>query len=57
MEKEYEATLDADLPPDAAQTFAAGTLMLKDEGKRDHEKPCKPAKRNSGNFLPTRPNT
>lgn len=44
MEKEYEATLDADLPPDAAQVFASGTLMLKDEGKRDHEKPCKAAK-------------
>lgn len=44
VEKEYEATLDADLPTDAAQTLAAGTLMLKDEGKKDHDKPCKGAK-------------
>ncbi len=44
MEKEYEATLDADLPAHAAQVFASGELMLKDEGKKDHLKPCKSAK-------------
>lgn len=44
VEKEYEATLDADLPPGAVQAMAASTLMLKDEGKKDHDKPCKPAK-------------
>lgn len=31
VEKTYRATVDADLPPNLAETFAAGTLVLKGE--------------------------
>lgn len=36
--KTYRATLDADLPADAGDTFASGTLLLKGESE-----PCAPA--------------
>lgn len=36
--KVYRATVDHDIPPDLAASFASGTLVLEDE-----EKPCAPA--------------